>query len=314
MARASKSKAAAPAANDPDAPPKKRAKKSAPASTKKKGRRAAAEEEEPDVEIEDGEEDSELVCGGNDEGDDEPAEEGNDEGNDEPAEEETPEMAAERAAEKERRLKRIQRSTNERARMKGYRSQATKAGIGKNNTLMNVASVEDVRRAAKFVPVNLQQPPFSIEEFKRRLELSITPLPDSAAAALRPHFEKVLRGLVEAAVGRLIRQGSQTLKASHLDPDIMAIEKFGDFSFVFPDGLRCFAQYSDKTGQLTGKSGEPALIPASTADVEATRHDKTTKKKLQELVKEAQGKVKKAKEEREARIAAKNAAAAQAAA
>lgn len=255
---------------DAEAPKRSRGAKSVEGSTKKKKSRAEEVEEEEEAEVED---DVEMVCGYEEE-----------------EEESTGLSEARKAA--------IRRATNARAKQKGYRLQAARSGIGKSNMIQNVAGVQDVRRAARFRPVNLTTPPYALDEFKRRLELSVTPLPIGAAEALVPRFEKLLRTLVEDAVERMLPTGSQTLKASHLAPSVAAIDEFGDFSFLFPDGLRTFAQITDRKGKPTGQSNEAALILASATDVDKIRTDKPTQAKMKSLVKEAEAAVKKAKEAR----------------
>jgi len=276
---------------DADAP--KRLRKSSTGSTKKKKSKAEEVLEEEEEPVED--EDIAMVCG------DEDAEEVNEqEANDEEEDEEAGEE--EKTELSDARKAAIKRATNARAKQKGYRIQATRAGIGKNNMLLNISGVQDVRRAAKFRPLNLNSPCYPLEEFKRRLALSITPLPESAASALVPYFEKLQRSLVEDAVARMLPTGSQTLKASHLVPSVAGIEENGDFSFLFPDGLRTFAQVVDRRGKPISLTGEPPLVPANAADVDRTKTDKAIQSKMKALVKEADALLKKAKETRVERI------------
>ena len=269
---------------DADAP--KRLRKSSGSSTKKKSK--AEEVLEEDAEVDD--EDVQMVCGEDEEV------------VDEEEEEEAAGEGKEKKELSESRKLAIRKATNARAKQKGYRMQATRAGIGKNNMLLNVSGVQDVRRAAKFRPLNLNSPSYPAEEFKRRLALSVTPLPESAAFALVPYFEKLQRTLVEEAVKRMLPTGSQTLKASHLAPSVAGIEENGDFSFIFPEGLRAFAQVIDRKGNSIAASGLPPLVPANTADVDRAKTDKARSAEMKKLVKDAEGLVKKAKEARAERL------------
>ena len=96
---------------------------------------------------------------------------GDDDNEDEESETENKSGKRERS---EKILKQAKRDETARAKMRGYRLQATRAGIGKSNAIMNITGLQDVRRAAKFCPQNLSQPSYSLDEFRRRLALSKT--------------------------------------------------------------------------------------------------------------------------------------------
>lgn len=211
--------------------------------------------------------------------------------------------------------KKRKRRSNARAKMRGYRSQATRAGIGSRNTIQNVVGVEEIRRAAKFRPANLNVVSYDIDEFKRRLELSMTPLPASAAAALVPRVERLRRMLYEQSVARLIESGKMTLTASNLLPSVRCIEEFGDFSFILPRGLVQFAQTHDSRGRPInssrpgrgGKAGPP-LLGTSKTDLDNARDDVETVKQMKKMVKDAEKIVNEAKQKRAEKLAAGKAA------
>jgi hypothetical protein len=251
-------------------PPTTKPSKSTKATKKKKTPAPEpVSEEDEEMEEEPAEEEPPEEEGGEEEGDEEDQEEGE-------------------AAAKKRKMR-----ANARAKMRGYRIQATKAGIGKNNVILNVTGVEEVRRAAKFRPVNNSYVNYPFDEFERRLKLSNTALPASAAAALVPRVERLRRQLFEESVERLVASGKMTLTASHLLPSVEPIEKFGDFTFILPRGLLTFAQTHDSKGRQTGsrpdkrgvKAGPPILESGPT-DVEELRADKEVVKRMKKLVKE----------------------------
>lgn len=157
---------------------------------------------------------------------------------------------------------------------------------------------------------------YDIDEFKRRFELSMTPLPASAAAALVPRVERLRRLLYEQSIARLVESGKMTLSASNLLPSVRCIEEFGDFTFTLPRGLVQFAQTHDSRGRPTnvarpGKTGKagPPLLGTSKTDIDNARSDADTVKQMKKLVKDADKRNKETKEKREAKLTASKAAA-----
>ena len=245
----------------------------------KKSRRSKPVEEEPEVDDDEEEEPDETA----------PAEEG--------GEEEAAEEGGGHGLSEEARKKR-KRDSTARAKQRGYRLQATRAGIHKKFINQTIASVEDVRRAGKWRPQNLNVPPYTLDEFKRRLKLSTTPFPDSAAEALLPHYESLLRTLVDAAVAKMVVNGQQTLRASHLYEAVAPLEKLGNFTFLLPEGLKQFSQshnqYGENVGGNAGTSGG-AMLHSTVADMESLANNKAIKDKMKAMVKEADAVVAKLK-------------------
>ena len=142
-----------------------------------------------------------------------------------------------------------------RAKKRGYRTVAKKAGFSAQHDSglshldcsTPILSEAEVTRACKWMPKMMEKEAFgNIEEFKERADLSLQPLPPSAARVIRGNAEAYLRRLVVNAFQRASDQQKTGIKVAQVTPETRPLQRVQKYSFVAPAGLVRYAQKNPK--------------------------------------------------------------------
>lgn len=153
---------------------------------------------------------------------------------------------------------------NKKARSRGYRGVATKAGYSaeyatsdqSRDVASNVVTVNETRRAAGWYPKIDGKVAFgTIGEFKERLEIANEPLPPRAAEVVRASLEVFMRRLAGDSLQSAFDVGSKRIKPEHVMPHTRKLQRHLKYTLDAPKGVIRYAQQE--------KEGERIRIPDS---------------------------------------------------
>ena len=188
---------------------------------------------------------------------------------------------------------------NAKARRRGYRVIAKRAGYSVNPKWASIDGSLDVAvpittpneaiRACKWAPAVTDKAVFGgFTEFEERTALSHESLPKSAARVLQMNGEQYLRRLTAQTVQSSMDQLKTRATASMVAAVTRPLKRVQKYSFVAPQGLVRYAQGHDNANHRIQKLDEDAvqmaaekkgLLKEQSKKVEALKEEKAAQKK-----------------------------------
>ena len=148
----------------------------------------------------------------------------------------------EKQARKESMKKKRAKAASRKAKMRGFRRVADHAGGDAHGIASNVLKVGHVKRLGqKVTQITTQAAYDSVDEYKKRLELSQEPLTNTPAGIVTANAEAVGRELMERAVEMAIQSGTD-VTAAHVRRAGRHLNKALLYSTLVPLGTRLHAQ------------------------------------------------------------------------
>lgn len=143
--------------------------------------------------------------------------------------------------------------SNGKARTRGYRVLASRAGYSDSTTYSTPGGAYDVAvplttpgeaiRACKWAPTQADKPAFGgLREFEERSALSFESLPKSAARVLQMNGENYLRRIVGDATQQMVDQCKPKITPAMVASVTRKLQGVQKYSFVAPHGLVRFSQ------------------------------------------------------------------------
>ena len=208
--------------------------------------------------------DEELVVAEDDEEEDEVMEAlSDDEDNVKESKNATPKTKEEEKEDEDKKRRR----RNMKARRRGYRVVAKRAGYsadpswstpgGSFDVAVPITTPSEAIRAAKWAPAQTSKAAFDgLTEYEERLSLSFESLPKSAARVLQAHGEQYLRSLTTKTMQTMADQLKTRASAGMVASVTRPLKRVQKYSFVAPKGLVRYSQESAKGLRMDMVDGE----------------------------------------------------------
>ncbi len=191
------------------------------------------------------------------------------------------------------------------ARRRGYRTVAKKAGFSSQfdsgyshlDCAVPVLSDAEVIRACKWAPKMANQAAYdNIKEFEERTQLSLESLPPSAARVIRTHGEAYLRRLVVGSFQRASDNQRTGIKVAQVYAETRPLQRVQKYSFVAPKGLVHYAQ--NNGAERLGFDAEDKLEKTMEANKSQIQEQKTLVPKLIKKMEDAKAEALNIREEK----------------
>ena len=183
------------------------------------------------------------------------------------------------------------------ARRRGYRIVANKAGYSQEyvssaphfDVAVPVVSINETIRACNWAPRVTDKDAYEgLEEFEERTLLSHEPLPNSAAAVIRAHGETYLRRLTQGTMQRMSDMTKKSANINMVMAETRPLQRAQKYTFVAPKGLV-------RWNQTAGPRERLPMFPEDQVDA---KNNKSMMDKQTAFAKEQQKKADDAREER----------------
>lgn len=148
---------------------------------------------------------------------------------------------------------RAKKRANGKARTRGYRVVASRAGYSDSTAYSTPSGAYDVAvplttpgeamRACKWAPTQADKPAFGgLTEFEERSSLALESLPKSAARVLQMNGEQYLRRIVGEATQQMVDQCKPKITPAMVASVTRKLQGVQKYSFVAPHGLVRYSQ------------------------------------------------------------------------
>ena len=188
------------------------------------------------------------------------------------------------------------RRRNMKARRRGYRVVAKRAGYsadpswstpgGSFDVAVPITTPSEAIRAAKWAPAQTSKAAFDgLTEYEERLSLSFESLPKSAARVLQAHGEQYLRSLTTQTMQTMADQLKTRASAGMVASVTRPLKRVQKYSFVAPKGLVRYSQESAKGLRIEKFDGEMGDIEEEKVLLQLQADMKKQLEKRSELMK-----------------------------
>jgi hypothetical protein len=186
---------------------------------------------------------------------------------------------------------------NGKARTRGYRVLASRAGYSNDASYSTPGGAHDVAvplttpgeaiRACKWAPTQADKPAFGgLIEFEERSALSLESLPKSAARVLQMNGENYLRRIVGDATQLMVDQCKPKITPAMVASVTRKLQGVQKYSFVAPHGLVRFSQEDATSLRTPMWTGEEDDIEKEQTLLDLQKEMQNKLKERAELVKE----------------------------